>query len=122
MKRLFVLTSVLLCAVLFAACSGGNKKTFAVNSKPESLALALENADKQCQSDSDCVAVNKGCCMCAGYEAVNAKAAEKIKNIWQKECALAACTMQMCYVEIIPSCKNNVCVGEPKPYESYFAK
>ena len=122
MTRLFAITSVLLCAAFLAACCGGDKKTSAVNSKPETLSQAVAKADKKCKADSDCVAVHKGCCMCAGYEAVNAKSAEKINKIWQKECALAPCTMQMCYVEITPSCKDNVCIGEPKPYEAYFSK
>lgn len=122
MKNLFILTSILFCAAFLAACSCGKQKALPVNGVPQTLARAAAKADKKCQADSDCAAVQKGCCMCAGYEAVNAKAAEKINAVRAEECAAAACTMEMCYVEIIPVCQNNVCTGKPKPYEAYFAK
>ena len=50
------------------------------------------------------------------------KAAEKVQKVWNKECQMAPCTREMCYVQITPKCENNVCTGELKPMDSYFGK
>lgn len=115
MKKLFVLMG---CALVLAACSAA-PRAVAINAMPVKLSDAINAADKACLVDSDCVAVKKGCCECAGYEAVNAKAAEKVQKVWEKECTNAPCTREMCYVQINPVCEDNMCVGELKPMDSY---
>ena len=109
------------CAAALAACSSAPKRV-GINAVPEKLTSAITSADRTCTADADCVAVHKGCCECAGYEAVNAKSAEKIQKIWDKECQMAPCTREMCYVQIVPECQQGVCVGRPKTMDSYFGK
>lgn len=118
MQKVIVLLG---CVLLVGACSSGMKNA-PVNATSATYTKLLAKADKSCQTDADCVAVKKGCCMCQGYESVNKAAAEKLQTAWEKQCASAACTMQMCYVEIDPVCQNNVCTGTPKPMDSYFVK
>ena len=60
--------------------------------------------------------------MCAGKEAVNKEAAAALQPFFVKECDRAACTLQMCYVDIETSCQNGTCAGTPKPYKNYFVK
>lgn len=108
----------LVCSFVMAACASGNKPA----EKAVSYTQQVAQADKSCQTDADCVAVKKGCCLCDGYESVNKKAEESLKAAWSQECATTPCTLQMCYVEITPVCKNNVCTGTPKPMDSYIAK
>lgn len=115
MKKPYLL---LACAALLAACSS-SPKTVSINAMPVKLNEAIMAADKACTTDADCVPVKKGCCECAGYEAVNAQAAEKVQKVWEKECTNAPCTREMCYVQIDPVCENNVCVGKLKPMDSY---
>lgn len=113
---------VLLGSVLFVcACAGASKKV-TENISPAQYTQLVEKADKSCRTDADCAAVKKGCCLCQGYESVNKSAAADLQNQWNAACAAAPCTLQMCYVEIDPVCKNNVCTGTLKPIESYFAK
>ncbi len=119
MKKVFL---ILAAAGLLGACASAAKPQVMVNGAPSSYTQELAKADKSCQTDADCVAVKKGCCMCQGYESVNKAAAQKLQQQWEKECAMAACTLQMCYVEIDPVCQNNVCTGTPKPMDSYIAK
>lgn len=116
------LLGLLGAAVLFAGCTKTAEVKTPVNMKAKNYAEALRSADKSCKVDEDCTSVNKGCCMCAGKEAVNKDAAAALKPIWEKECALAACTLQMCYVEINTSCQQGTCVGTPKPMKEYFAQ
>lgn len=108
-------------AALLAACSATPKRA-EINAVPAALTKVIAQADRSCKTDADCVAVKKGCCECAGYEAVNVKAAEKVQKVWNKECQMAPCTREMCYVQITPKCENNVCTGELKPMDSYFGK
>lgn len=108
-------------AMALAACSSA-PKSVGINAMPVKLNQAISKADKACMTDADCVAVKKGCCECAGYEAVNQAAAEKVQKVWEKECQLAPCTREMCYVQIDPVCENNVCTGKLKPMDSYFGK
>ena len=119
MKKVFL---ILAAAGLLGACASAAKPQVMVNGAPSSYTQELAKADKSCQTDADCVAVKKGCCPCAGYAAVNAKAADKVNKVWAEECKIAPCTREMCYVEITPKCEQNICIGEPKPMESYFAK
>lgn len=115
MKKAYFLIA---CAALLAACSSSSK-TVSINAMPVKLNAAIMAADRACTTDADCVAVKKGCCECAGYEAVNVQAAEKVQKVWEKECTNAPCTREMCYVQIDPVCENNVCVGKLKPMDSY---
>lgn len=118
MKKVFLLIA---CAAVLAACSAAPKRV-GINAVPEKLTTAITKADRTCVTNEDCVAVQKGCCECAGYESVNAKSAEKIQKIWKNECQNAPCTRQMCYVQIEAECQQGVCVGRPKTMDSYFAK
>lgn len=105
------------CAALFVgACTSPNA---AVNAVPAEYAQLVASADKTCQTDSDCAAVQKGCCPCAGYEAVNARVAAKLQKKLKKACGMAACTLEMCYEEITPKCVKNQCAGELKPMSAY---
>lgn len=108
MKKTLLL---IVCAAVLAACSAAPKRA-AINAVPAKVTKAIAKADKSCSADADCAAVQKGCCMCAGYEAVNKTAAEKVQRVWNKECQMAPCTREMCYVQITPKCENNVCTGE----------
>lgn len=98
-------------SALCAACSS-TPKEMGINAMPVKLTKAISNADLSCQTDADCVAVQKGCCMCAGYQAVNRLAAEKVQAVWEKSCKDAPCTREMCYVQITPKCEQNVCTGK----------
>lgn len=109
-------------AVLFAGCAKTVEVKYPVDAKAKNYAEALKSAAKTCKIDADCTSVNKGCCMCAGKEAVNKEAAAALQPFFMKECARAACTLQMCYVDINTSCQNGMCVGTPKPYKDYFVK
>lgn len=116
------LLGLLGAAVLFAGCAKTVEVKTPVNMKAKNYAEALQSADKSCKVDEDCTSVNKGCCMCAGKEAVNKEAAAALQGFFMKECARAACTLQMCYVDINTSCQNGTCVGTPKPMKDYFAQ
>ena len=108
MKKAILL---IICAAALAACSSAPKRA-GINAVPAKVTKAIAKADKSCIVDADCAAVQKGCCMCAGYEAVNKAAAEKVQSVWNEECQMAPCTREMCYVQITPKCENNVCTGE----------
>ena len=108
MKKAILL---IICAAALAACSSAPKRV-GINAVPAKVTKAIAKADKSCTVDADCAAVQKGCCMCAGYEAVNKAAAEKVQSVWNEECQMAPCTREMCYVQITPNCENNVCTGE----------
>ncbi len=108
MKKAILL---IICAAALAACSSAPKRA-GINAVPAKVTKAIAKADKSCTVDADCAVVQKGCCMCAGYEAVNKAAAEKVQSVWNEECQMAPCTREMCYVQITPKCENNVCTGE----------
>ena len=114
---------VLLAAgMFFAGCASANvAKDAPINPKSKNYTEALESASTSCKVDADCTSVKKGCCLCNGYAPVNKEAAAALQPLWEKECSAAACTLQMCYVEINTSCQNGVCVGTPKPMKDYMA-
>lgn len=113
----------LLCVpALFVGCAKTAEVKTPVNLKAKNYMEALQSADKSCKIDADCTSVNRACCMCAGKEAVNKEAAAALQPFFVKECARAACTLQMCYVDIETSCQNGTCVGTPKPYKNYLVK
>lgn len=105
MKKVLFLA---LCAAALSACV----PTSVVNAKPKALTKAILKADKACTVDADCVAVQKGCCMCDGMQAVSQQGAETVKTAFEKACATVPCTREMCRVDIAPKCVNNVCTGE----------
>lgn len=107
MKKVFVLMCM---AAGLAACVSNN--SVGINAVPAKLTKAVAAADRTCQTDADCVAVQKGCCPCAGFEAVNKTAAEKVQTVFEKACANGGCTREMCYTRITTSCVNHVCTGK----------
>lgn len=116
------LLGLLCAAAVFIGCAETVEIKTPVNLKAKNYKEALQSADKSCKLDEDCISVNKACCMCAGKEAVNKEAAAALQPFFAKECARAACTLQMCYVDIETSCQNGMCVGTPKPYKNYLVK
>ena len=117
----FRLMGLLCAAALVAGCASAAVKDGPINPEAKNYAEALQSAATSCKVDADCTSVKKGCCLCNGYAPVNKDAAAALKPLWEKECSMAACTLQMCYVEINTSCQNGVCVGTPKPMEDYMA-
>ena len=105
--------------IFLAGCATADNSYSPVDVKAKNYEQALQSADKSCKVDADCTAVNKGCCLCHGKEAVNKDAAAALENFWMKDCGQAACTLQMCYVEINTSCQQGKCVGTPKPMKDY---
>lgn len=101
---------VMFAAGLVAAC-GTARQNVGINAVPTQLTKAVAAADKACQTDADCVAVQKGCCPCAGYEAVSKTAAQKVQTVLDKACANGGCTREACYTRIKTQCVNKVCVG-----------
>ncbi|WP_177746023.1 hypothetical protein [Candidatus Avelusimicrobium fimicolum] len=106
MKKILI---VLACAAALGACASSGA---GINATPAKLTKAVAAADRTCQTDADCVAVQKGCCPCAGFEAVNKTAAAKVQNVLEKACANAGCTREACYTRITTACVNNVCTGK----------
>lgn len=105
MKKVLFLA---VCAAVLSACV----PTSTVNAKPKALTKAVLKADKACTVDADCVAVQKACCPCDGLIAVSRQGAEAVKASFEKSCATAPCTREMCRVDITPKCVNRVCTGE----------
>ena len=79
------------CAALLAACSSA-PKSVGINAMPVKLGEAITAADRT---------------------------AEKVQKVWEKQCANAPCTREMCYVQIDPVCESNICVGKLKTLDSY---
>ena len=86
MKKILI---VLACAAALGACASSGA---GINATPAKLTKAVAAADRTCQTDADCVAVQKGCCPCAGFD--------------------AGCTREACYTRITTACVNNVCTGK----------
>lgn len=105
MKKVLLLVCM---AAGAAACATGGA---GINAVPAKLTKAVSVADKTCQTDADCVAVQKGCCPCAGFEAVNKAAAARIQPVFEKACENGGCTREMCYTRITTACVNRVCTG-----------
>ena len=108
MKKVLFLA---VCGAVLAACSSA-PKSVEINATPKALTKAIVKADKACTVDADCVAVQKGCCLCDGLQAVSQKGAETVKAAFEKACYHAPCTREMCRVDVTPKCVNNVCTGE----------
>ena len=94
---------LVLAGILGAGCSSAPKKA--------STYAQVIQANQDCQTDTDCVAVNRSCCRCDGKVAVNRRAVGALRVKWLGECPTAVCTQEMCYTELPVSCQNNRCVG-----------
>ncbi len=94
---------LLLAGVLGAGCSSAPKKA-------ATYAQVIQ-ANQDCQTDADCVAVNRSCCRCDGKIAVNRRVAGTLRAKWLSECPTAVCTQEMCYTDLSVSCQANRCVG-----------
>ena len=105
MKKILI---VLACAAALGACASSGA---GINATPAKLTKAVAAADRTCQTDADCVAVQKGCCPCAGYEAVSKTAAQKVQAVLDKACANGGCTREACYTRITTQCVSHVCTG-----------
>ena len=114
MKKLSLF--VVVCA--FAAVACGCASSTAVRTRDADLVAKYQQTleqSKACETDADCVAVSKGCCLCDGQEAVNKKFQNKLDA-----CGVGPCTLQMCYTDIDVACVNHVCTGTLKPMSSYI--
>lgn len=109
-------------AFLFAGCASQEIGYQPINVKAKNYTQALESADKACQIDADCAVVSKGCCLCQGKEVVNQSAALALRPRWEKECAKAVCTLQMCYTDIETWCERGTCKSKPKARPNYSIK
>ena len=108
--------------IFLVGCSTPQPVNAPVNPKAQNYAQALESASKTCQVDADCTSVNKGCCLCQGKEVVNQEAALALRSFWNKECAKAICTLQMCYTDIETWCERGTCKSKPKVRANYAIK
>ena len=117
-----IILSLFVLSVLFVGCSTPQPVNAPVNPKAKNYAQALESASKTCQVDADCTAVSKGCCQCQGKEVVNQEAALALRSFWNKECAKAICTLQMCYTDIETWCERGTCKSKPKVRANYAIK
>lgn len=119
MKKLSLF--IVVCA--FAAVACGCASSTAVRTRDADLVAKYQQTleqSKACETDADCVAVSKGCCLCDGQEAVNKKFQNKLDKQREKACGVGPCTLQMCYTDIDVACVNHVCTGTLKPMSSYI--
>ena len=114
--------SLVAIVLFFTGCSTQEKGYSPIDVKAKKYVQALESADKSCQVDADCTAVNKGCCQCQGKEVVNQAAAQALRPLWNKDCAKAICTLQMCYTQIETWCERGECKSKPAVRPNYAIK
>ncbi len=120
MKKITVFT--LLCAFVGLSCGCAST---AIHTKDAELVAKYQQAlleSKACETDADCVAIAKGCCLCDGQDAVNKKFQNKLDEQREDACGVGPCTLQMCYTDIDVACVNNICTGTLKPMSSYYAE
>lgn len=103
MKKTVILLMLGLGVVL-AGCASSDKKA--------NTYQGIIEANLDCQTDADCVAVNRTCCRCDGKVAVNRRVATLLRAKWVAQCTSAPCLQQMCYTDLNVSCQNNRCVGK----------
>ena len=108
--------------IFLVGCSTPQPTNAPINLKAKNYAQALESASKKCQVDADCTSVNKGCCLCNGREVVNQEAALALRSFWDKECAKAVCTLQMCHTQIETWCERGECKSKPVVRPNYSIK
>lgn len=94
---------LLVAGVLGAGCASAPKNGH--------IYTQLIQANQDCRTDADCVAVNRSCCRCDGKVAVNRRVAAALRTKWLSDCPTAVCTQEMCYTDLNVSCQNNRCVG-----------
>ena len=114
--------SLVAMGLLLVGCATQEQGTSPINTKAKKYTEALESASKTCQVDADCTSVNKGCCLCQGREVVNQEAALALRPLWNKECAKAVCTLQMCYTQIETWCERGECKSKPAARPNYSIK
>ena len=114
--------SLAVVGLFLTGCASQEMGYQPINLKAKNYTQALESADKSCQIDADCTAVSKGCCLCQGKEVVNQSAALALRTMWNKECAKAVCTLQMCYTDIETWCERGECKSKPKKIANYAVK
>lgn len=118
MKKNILVLAVLLGGVALVGCTPKG----AIRVKDANLVKAygqqLEKS-KACKVDADCVAVDKGCCLCDGKTAVNKKFENSLSTQRAEACGIGPCTLQMCYTDIDVSCVNGACAGTPKPMQGF---
>lgn len=120
MRKTIIFT--VLCA--FCAIAFGCAST-AIHTKDPDLVAKYQQKlleSKACQTDADCVAVSKGCCLCDGQEAVNKQFQMDLDKQREKACGVGPCTLQMCYTDIDVACVDNICTGTLKPMSAYYAE
>lgn len=103
MKQIVCLLVLGFCVVL-VGCSSANKKA--------NTYQGIIEANLDCQTDADCVAVNRTCCRCDGKIAVNRRVATQLRAKWVAQCTSAPCLQELCYTDLDVSCQNNRCVGK----------
>ena len=110
-----------LCA--FCAAVSGCASTVIHTKDPDLVAKYQQKLleIKACQTDADCVAISKGCCLCDGQDAVNKQFQMELDKQREKACGVGPCTLQMCYTDIDVACVDNICTGTLKPMSSYYA-
>ena len=120
MRKMMIFT--VLCA--FCAVVSGCAST-AIHTKDPDLVAKYQQKlleSKACQTDADCVAVSKGCCLCDGQEAVNKQFQMDLDKQREEACGVGPCTLQMCYTDIDVACVENICTGTLKPMSAYYAE
>ena len=103
MKRGVLFVGLVLFGALLAGCASADKSN---------TYQGIIEANRDCQTDADCVAVNRTCCRCDGKVAVNRRAAAALRGKWVAECTSAPCLQVMCFTDLDVSCQNNRCVGK----------
>ncbi len=120
MKKLTVFAVLCALSAIVSGCA-----STAIHTKDAELVAEYQQAlleSKACETDADCVAIAKGCCLCDGQEAVNKKFQNELDIQREKACGVGPCTLQMCYTDIDVACIDNICTGTLKPMSSYFAE
>lgn len=107
MKKHLLYIGLMMAGLLVAGCASANKAN---------TYQAIIQANMDCQTDADCVAVNRTCCRCDGKIAVNRRVAGKLRAKWVAECTSAPCLQAMCFTDMSVSCQNKRCVGKLMAY------
>ena len=103
MKKSILCVGLALCGLLVAGCASADKTN---------TYQGIIKANMDCQTDDDCVAVNRTCCRYDGKIAVNRRVAGTLRAKWVAECTSAPCMQVMCFTDLDVSCQNNRCVGK----------
>ncbi len=119
MKKIVAFSVLCAFSALVSGCASA-----AIHTKDPDLVAKYQQKlleSKACQTDADCVAISKGCCLCDGQDAVNKQFQMELDKQREKACGVGPCTLQMCYTDIDVACVDNICTGTLKPMSSYYA-